>query len=52
MKFVIAILVTYYEAVEIDRINGNTYWQDATNQEKKNVKVALKFLDVRSNLSI
>ena len=31
MKFVIAILVTYYEAVEIDRINGNTYWQDATN---------------------
>ena len=28
MKFVISIPVTYNEVVEIDRINGNTYWKD------------------------
>ena len=35
MKFGIAIPDTYDEAVEIDIINGNEYWQDATKNEMK-----------------
>ena len=45
MEFVISIPVTYDEAVELDIINGNTYWQDATKKEINNVKVAFIFLD-------
>ena len=52
MKFVIAITTTHYGAVELDRINGNTYWQGATKKEMKNVKVAFKFIDDGSKLPI
>ena len=45
MKFGIAIPATYDEAAEIDRINGNTYWQDSTKKEMNNTKVSFKFLD-------
>ena len=52
MKFLIAIPAIYNEAVEIYRINGNTYWQDATKKEMKNVEIAFKFFDDRSKLPI
>ena len=52
MKFGISIPASYDEVVEIDRINGNTYWQDATKKEMKNVNVAFKSLDNRIKLPI
>ena len=54
MKFGIPIPVTYHgdEAVELDRINGNTYWKDVTKEEIKNVKIDFKFLENRSKLTI
>ena len=45
MKFGISIPDNYEEAVNLDRENGNTYWQDATKKEMKNVAIAFKFLD-------
>ena len=45
MKFGIVIPVIYNEAVELDRINDNTYGKDATKKERKNVEVDFKFLD-------
>ena len=45
MKFGIAIPGPYNESVEINRINGNTYRQDATKKEMKDMKVSFKFLE-------
>ena len=33
------------EAIEIDRENNNTYWQDAIAKEMENVKHAFKILE-------
>ena len=38
MKLGMDIPATYDESVEIDRINGNTYCQDTTKKEVKNVE--------------
>ena len=32
-NFGFAIHATYHEAIELDRINGNKYWQDDTKKE-------------------
>jgi hypothetical protein len=45
MKFGVEIPSTYQEALELDRINGNTLWQDATKKEMETVDVAFQFLD-------
>ena len=45
MKFGIYVPKTYAEAVELDRKNGNTLWQDSVKKEMRNVEVAFKFLD-------
>ena len=45
MKFGIYVPKNYAEAVEMDRANGNTLWQDAVKKEMTNVEVAFKFLD-------
>ena len=52
MKFGISIPDNYEEAVDLDRENGNTYWQDATKKEMKNVEVAFKFLDDGTHIPI
>ena len=44
-KFGITIPKNYNEAVELDRVNGNRFWQDAIIKEMKNVELAFKFLD-------
>jgi len=44
-KFGIRIPRTVKEALEIDRENRNTFWQDAIAKEMKNVKVAFKILE-------
>ena len=43
---------TYDEAVTLDRANGNTLWQDSVKKEMKNVAVAFKFLDSKSEIPI
>ena len=45
MKFGIHLPDMYKEAVRMDKENGNTFWQDVTKKEIKNVEVAFKFLD-------
>ena len=45
MKFGIEIPHTVERALEIDKEQGNTYWQDAINKEMSNVSVAFKVLD-------
>ena len=35
-----------------DRVNGNTLWQDSVKKEMKNVAVAFKFLDSKSEIPI
>ena len=52
MKFGISIPGTYYEAFELMSFNWYTYWQDATNKEMNNVKVAFKFIDNGSKLPV
>lgn len=44
-KFGIEVPKDYAEAVELDRANQNTLWQDAVKKEMRNVEVAFKFLD-------
>ena len=44
-KYGIEIPKTWDDAVRIDKVNGNTLWQDAINKEMKNVKVAFKTLE-------
>lgn len=44
MKFGVIVPKTVEEALALDRQNGNTFWQDAIEKEKKNCKVAFKFL--------
>ena len=39
-KFGIRVPKTVEEAIQIDKENGNTLWQDATGKEMKNVRVA------------
>ena len=43
--FGIRVPKNYKEAVEIDRENGNTLWQDAIKKEMDAVKVAFRVLD-------
>ena len=38
MHFGISIPAAYDESVELNRINGNTYCQDTTKKEVKNVE--------------
>ena len=45
MKFRIGIQHTVQEAIQFDRENGNTFWQDAIKKEMLNVEVAFNFLD-------
>ena len=42
MKFGVQIPGTLEQAIELDRINGNTLWQDAIRLEMKNSLVAFK----------
>lgn len=44
-KFGIKLPKDYKEAVDLDRANGNTLWQDATRKEMKNVEIAFQFTD-------
>ena len=44
-KFGIRVPKTWDEAVEIDKLNGNTDWQDAIRKEMNVVKVAFKVLE-------
>ena len=52
MHFGISIPAAYDESVELNRINGNTYWRDANKKELNNVEVTLKILNNRSKLPI
>ena len=52
MKFLIDIPATYNKSVELDRINGNKYQQDATKNEMNNVEVTFKLIDNRKKLPI
>ena len=52
MKFGIYVPKNYNEAVEMDKQNGNTLWQDATKKEMRNVEVAFRFLDDGSRVPI
>jgi len=40
---------TVKEALNLDEINGNTFWADAISKEMKNVSVAFDFLDPNAN---
>ena len=44
-KFGIVIPTTVREALELDKANGNTYWQDAISKEYEDVKIAFKLLE-------
>lgn len=44
-KFGIRVPKTWDEAVEIDKENGNTLWQEAVRKEMSNVQIAFKILD-------
>jgi len=44
-KFGIEVPKTVKCALEIDKENGNTFWQDAIDQEMKNVRVAFKIME-------
>jgi hypothetical protein len=44
-KFGLRVPFTAAEAIEIDRANGNTKWQDAIAKEMTNSKIAFKLLD-------
>ena len=48
MKFGIVVPLTVKQALEEDRINGNTYWKDAIAKEYENVRVAFKLLENQS----
>ena len=52
VKFGIHLQATYEEAVQMDKESGNTFWQDATKKEMKNVKFAFKFLDEGTKMPI
>ena len=43
-KFGITIPTTVREALELDRQNGNTYWQDAIAKEYRDINIASKLL--------
>ena len=43
-KFGITIPTTVREALELDRQNGDTYWQDAIAKEYRDVNIAFKLL--------
>ena len=51
-KFGIDIPNTYDEAIELDRINNNTYCQDAIKKEMKKSEVAYKFIDNGSKVHV
>ena len=44
-KYGIRVPKTVKEAIEIDKENGNTLWQDAIKKEMKSVKIAFQILD-------
>ena len=52
MKFGIDIPATCNKAVELDRINGITYWKYATKKKTNNAKFAFKFIYDGSKLPI
>ena len=39
-------------ALELDKHNGNTFWQDSITKEMKNVRVALQILDENEEVPI
>ena len=45
LKFGIKIPRSVREALQLDKQNNSTNWQDAIEREMKNVKIAFKFLD-------
>ena len=51
-KFGIDIPRNFKEAVEFDRKNGNTLWQDIIKKEMKNVQGAFNFKDNNSEIPI
>ena len=51
-KFGIDIPDTYDEVIELDRINSNTYCQDAIKKEMKKSEVAYKFIDNGSKVHV
>ena len=44
-KFGTRIPKTVEEAIELDRQNGNTLWQDAINKEMNNVRIAFQLCE-------
>ena len=44
MKFGVIIPSSVKEALELDRINGNTLWSDAIDKEMKNNRIAFNLL--------
>ncbi len=44
MKFGVIVPTTVAEALELDRINGNTLWHDAIEKEMKNNRIAFDLL--------
>ena len=44
-KFGIEVPKTVERAIEIDKENGNTLWQDAIDKEMRNVRIAFNVLD-------
>ena len=44
-KFGIEVPKTVRRALEIDKENGNTFWEDAINKEMQNVQIAFKIVE-------
>ena len=44
-KFGVQVPKSAKHALELDRHNGNTFWQDSIAKEMKNVRVAFQILD-------
>ena len=51
-KYGIEIPTTVAHAIEIDRRNGNTFWQDAIRKEMYNVSVAFKILEDHEHVPV
>jgi hypothetical protein len=51
-KYGIRLPKTVKEALEFDKLNGDTLWTDAISKEMKNVSVAFDFLDPNANTPV
>ena len=51
-KFGVQVPKSQRHAMELDKQNGNTFWQDSIAKEMKNVRVAFKILDDNEEVPI